>query len=369
MHISITERPQTAAAPPIAKNGRIEWIDFAKAIGIFWIVLGHALSGSMVREFIYAFHVPLFFLLSGITFKSNASYGTFLLKKVRTLLVPYCLFMAVSIVIFYFMGSVAADSLGKDVQEFSWANYILGSLYGNSKSGYLRANMPLWFLPCLFVVENLMYFITKLLPSDKENARRKALLITLAGCCALMLLNHYVLHINRLPFALETALHMLPFALVGYGLHAFRLPTLSKPVKAITSAAAIAVCFILGCFANSTVDVRNDAYGNYLIYLIAASCGILGFCLLSTLIPSNRFLSYIGQNTLIILLLHKFPILFFQVLFTPTATLMKTNHLPVCILVSAASIAMCLAAGAVIMKIAPWMLGKRCSKATKEIQK
>lgn len=51
-------------------NKRIEWIDVAKGITIILVMIGHYVSyGSQIRNFIFAFHMPLFFILSGYTFK------------------------------------------------------------------------------------------------------------------------------------------------------------------------------------------------------------------------------------------------------------------------------------------------------------
>ncbi|WP_171960023.1 acyltransferase family protein [Roseobacter denitrificans] len=59
----------------------MDWIDIAKGIGIILVVLGHAGRGlssaglpdadeflKLLDEAIYAFHMPMFFLLSGVTF-------------------------------------------------------------------------------------------------------------------------------------------------------------------------------------------------------------------------------------------------------------------------------------------------------------
>ena len=45
---------------------RVEWIDIAKFLGIFAIYLGHfGDSAGHAFTFVFAFHVPLFFFLSG----------------------------------------------------------------------------------------------------------------------------------------------------------------------------------------------------------------------------------------------------------------------------------------------------------------
>lgn len=51
-----------------AKN-RIEYLDIAKAIAIFLVVVGHAaltFDKPYWRIAIYSFHMPLFFVVSGV---------------------------------------------------------------------------------------------------------------------------------------------------------------------------------------------------------------------------------------------------------------------------------------------------------------
>lgn len=60
------------------KNRRIETIDIAKAITIFCVILGHTtgnLDTPMFRRVLYAFHMPLFFLLAGLSVKPRAVRG------------------------------------------------------------------------------------------------------------------------------------------------------------------------------------------------------------------------------------------------------------------------------------------------------
>ena len=52
----------------------VYWIDSAKAIGIILIIVGHLSYGSSlswINKLIYSFHVPLFFMLSGIVFHTH----------------------------------------------------------------------------------------------------------------------------------------------------------------------------------------------------------------------------------------------------------------------------------------------------------
>ena len=54
----------------IRKPQRIQWIDIAKGISIFLVIIGHtAPFGILERNIIFSFHMPLFFILSGYHFK------------------------------------------------------------------------------------------------------------------------------------------------------------------------------------------------------------------------------------------------------------------------------------------------------------
>src|SRR5687767_4607121 len=85
---------------------RIDWVDYAKGIGIVLVVFGHVWGGlrqasvyippatfHFVDSFIYSFHMPLFFFLSGLFIERSASRetSTFITTKLRTIVYPYVL--------------------------------------------------------------------------------------------------------------------------------------------------------------------------------------------------------------------------------------------------------------------------------------
>lgn len=49
---------------------RFPWLDSARDIAILLVVLGHIGQGAPpLRQWVYAFHIPLFFILTGILFR------------------------------------------------------------------------------------------------------------------------------------------------------------------------------------------------------------------------------------------------------------------------------------------------------------
>ena len=51
---------------------RIGWIDVTKGIAILLVILGHSLVGLKINDYIFAFHMPVFFITSGILFRPKS---------------------------------------------------------------------------------------------------------------------------------------------------------------------------------------------------------------------------------------------------------------------------------------------------------
>jgi fucose 4-O-acetylase-like acetyltransferase len=81
---------------------RISWLDDAKSFGIICVVLGHiigfinedkAVGTKIIQGIIVSFNMPLFFMLSGYTFKLNRNWKytctlNYCLKITKRLLLP-----------------------------------------------------------------------------------------------------------------------------------------------------------------------------------------------------------------------------------------------------------------------------------------
>ena len=66
------------------KNNRIEWIDICKYLGILAIYIGHfGTDAGSAFKFVFTYHVPLFFFLSGCmdTYDKENNYFKYVWKK------------------------------------------------------------------------------------------------------------------------------------------------------------------------------------------------------------------------------------------------------------------------------------------------
>lgn len=80
------------------KEKRIEYIDVFRAFGIILMIMGHIWFGVWFDKFIHAFHMPMFFIISGYFCKCDEVEEKFkfwlkyVIKEAKALLVPYWVF-------------------------------------------------------------------------------------------------------------------------------------------------------------------------------------------------------------------------------------------------------------------------------------
>ena len=252
---------------------RISWIDVAKGLGIIFIVIGHSLKTGWLREYLYSFHVPFFFFLSGITYRYKEEKKNFWNKKIKSIVVPYLVFGLISILIYRVLGEFASDKLGSEISSTRILPNLIGLIYGNSKTGYMRWNLPLWFLTCL-ITTTLIVDVCETFIINNVKRGRNLYRILIAGC--LVVLNYILTQFFHvvLPWHMETACGMSLFFWLGIidGENHF----VQKMVLAIgrnkSMVTAITLIFVgvIVTFFNRGASIREDNYHFYPLYLINA---------------------------------------------------------------------------------------------------
>ena len=135
---------------------RIEYVDVAKGIAILCVVAGHTFAaydpGSLQNKFIYSFHMPLFFILSGFFYKPQEFKKAFW-KKVKSLLVPYFVINALRCLVALYQSGF----------ENMLTGYFFPALYGNGSTPKIALSLfdvkivgMTWFLMALFMCQ-VMY--------------------------------------------------------------------------------------------------------------------------------------------------------------------------------------------------------------------
>jgi fucose 4-O-acetylase-like acetyltransferase len=139
--------------------GNLAWIDTAKGIGIILVVAGHIFAPTQFSRYIFWFHMPLFFFLSGYLFKKPADPGSFTSKRAWRLLVPYLTYLALLSLPQF--GNIVWDALtqGKSLAEAKTLTWQL--LYGGKMlTGWFAA---FWFVTCLFCTQQIYAMLSQMI--------------------------------------------------------------------------------------------------------------------------------------------------------------------------------------------------------------
>lgn len=342
---------------------RIQWVDIAKGFFILFIVIGHVFSDGVLRRYVFSFHVPAFFFMSGYCFNACKNKKDFVIGKIRTIVVPYITFSLISILLFVLVASIL-PKLNEIMQCGIFTN-IKCMLYGSSKPAIMKYNQPLWFLPCLFCVSIVAYTIETIGGGTtviKNLYRCGAMLIgTFAGI-------FFSFNVDiALPWHFETSLSMLVWfeagVIVRDNLYHFDMVRVSGLQKFIIVFCLLICGYLIQLLNIRTVGVRNEHYGIIGIYYLSAALSIIGFSILAKIMKHNVILEYMGKNSLIILVLHKFPILVFQEMISYTKNVLEGTNIMLkygCgFLIVIVAITFSLVTGKIINIIFPWALGQR----------
>lgn len=280
------------------KTKRLVWLDQLKAISMYLVVLGHSLlkfKKQTLFKFIYSFHMPLFFIISGFTFNPN-KYTRILeciKDKFIKLVYPYIMLNVLVLPLWYvnkITGMIPRDSIIK---------VFIGIFYSNA--GVVRApSNATWFLMTMFLAQIIYYTLYHYLKDDKS--------VFIMSCviCIIGLLAPLGKEELDAPLHLDVALVAQFYYGCGYILRKnFEYFRKCLEYKTYFKVLVISVTALFFCIINKQVDLSNELYRNFTYTLITSLS--FSFILIYIIYRSGlhlKILSYIGKNTLIILALH-----------------------------------------------------------------
>ncbi len=191
----------------ITARKRIDYVDIAKGIGMLLVMWAHILVEGPINWFIYIFHMPLFFFISGLLYVPS-KYPTCLSlikKRYHTLIVPYVCYSVLTWLVW-----VAYSFISKSNVDSYWMP-LAQTVIAQGSGGFLVHNVPLWFVTCLFVVEVTYFYINKI---DKVSLKiGLCLLLTALGYCMIEVFAFFPF--TLLPWSIEVALASMVFYSVG----------------------------------------------------------------------------------------------------------------------------------------------------------
>lgn len=271
---------------------RIEWIDVAKGVGIVLVSFGHLRNGDGESvwlpaldapiDAIYLFHMPLFFLLGGLTFSKRGGFNAFLVRKAKTLLVPYYVFSL------YFLAKPFAILLIPSMRAAFQTSHDYG--IAHQFLDVLVMGNGLWFLMAFFVGECLMYGLTSL----TDNGR-----VLAAIGMAFVILSTFVSSQTgwpALPFQIVAGVKAAGYMCVGYVLKEW-LKAIPRGRAGVSSACAAIVFLTLAVPAVAGIIPDDPAL--LTASVATAFLGTFAVIWLCIAVGSCRMLAYIGRYSLV----------------------------------------------------------------------
>ena len=279
------------------KGIRYPYIDAAKAIALYFVIVGHAVyAKSLFFSFIFAFHMPAFFFFAGYcTERKEELFSRYCIRKAKSLLIPYVIFSLIGLLIM----AVFPDEW---LVRTSVQDYLVRYLY----IAQPYALGSIWFLVCLFFSSIGCFCVLRIWSGQK-------VWTLLPVAIGFSILGAYLYKVTsfklfgRLPMKTDSALTAVSFMLFGYILKkAGRFEKWNRGVLYAGAAVLPAVVWLFGCRLNGYVNLCDCVYDHYRYYIIASLAGCLWVLIIGRLLQRVRFLQWLGRNSLPIFAIHSF---------------------------------------------------------------
>lgn len=278
---------------------RLQHIDVARGIAIICIILGH-LGISEINRFVFTFHVPIFYLITGYFIKPEGKMSDFIKGKFRTLILPYistCIIIIVLSVIINLLSS-PNGSVGATALEWLYASlYGAGDTY--REPFYIKSIGGIWFLLASFWGTLFL----KLILGLKDHLR-------VFSVIALFLIGYFSRELFWFPLSIQAGMCAALFMYIGYlWKDVYRhIESLTKECRIFLTASAFAVWIFFVIDFKSFWLVHCDI-GRGVVDIFSSLCAVLCVMLISKLITEHftklsDALAYIGKYSIIMLCAH-----------------------------------------------------------------
>jgi fucose 4-O-acetylase-like acetyltransferase len=278
------------------EQNRIEFLDFAKGVGISLVVLAHAMSSQV--PFLYSFLMPVFFFVSGYVFRRKP-FGQLFLDKFNRLYVPFAFFFLCSWAFFLVPLLIKGNSAATSAHVSLLGNLLIG----DERNG---GNVPIWFLVCNFS----MCLLYGIILNTISNRKVQTVLCIALGIGGTILFKYGII----LPYKLDPAFSAILFFHLGNMARENDWITKVSNLKNTLLIPIVVLSFGISYYFSwlnlqtsgiNKVNLIHNIVGDYIPFTLTGLFVLVWFMVLCYKLGNQSvMLRYYGRNSMVILGTH-----------------------------------------------------------------
>lgn len=279
---------------------------------MFLVLLQHC-ETPIITRILLAFHMPLFFCVSGYVYnisrQNDKGIGKYIRKRFLQIVVPWFCWVVIEYIVRYFL----ADNIsGQNMMPF-FREFIVDIYYGHT----------FWFLPCLFVSDCIFHLLNHFFCKLNRDSNYVVNLSFLLSFWIISCFENKVCNFE-LPFRFDVSLMAIGFLFLGkicsiYFVNNTHLKPLQICIFAIVLFLSGFVFMLLNNSLGYTFRMYRNEYGNYFFAIISAVSYTLSFFCFAKIIVKYidnhlifRYFIFLRKNSLPIFPLHVISIEIFE---------------------------------------------------------
>ena len=233
------------------------WIDWMKALGMLTIIWGHCFPDG-VSGFVYAFNVPVFFIISGYLTKREDSMRVCFNKTLSNLMIPYLILAFIKV----------AGYIFKHIDDGQWIWSVVAVLGGFHKLHDASGCSNLWFVYTLIIIKFIYQaFVTG-----------KAQMYAISTIAIIGAIIYNIMGLDYM-WSVTNVMLALPFFMLGNWLATYGRANFDEYFATLKASgtktillllAAATITGIIGHY-NSAAKMFQGLYGNYFILFVTGS--------------------------------------------------------------------------------------------------
>jgi acyltransferase len=267
-------------------KNRIVWIDWAKTILIYLMFVGHSPLPSYLRMYIYAFHMPAFFIISGYLYRQHNW-----LKTLKSFIVPIISLSLVNLLIYELPKICRGTFDSADLMYRCLIPFVGGNVDKNVK--FIILFPGVWFLIALMTGRFLIGDIKIFSPLLKYKY------LTLTILLIFLVIEPFILKDNPLrDYKVYRVIPALPFILFGCIMKDKIDISKLKPWVFVI----ILLSFLILTYIEGDCDMLDYRFNiSYLLYYINAIFGSLSLYYVCSKLKYSNVIRVLSTGTIFIL--------------------------------------------------------------------